>query len=87
MTLINAVDRVSGDFVEMPGLELTLAQAARLWNMEDVACRAAIESLVQSGFLRWTTKGTVVRTGLARPQMDGLDAPPGPPGVEAATGS
>lgn len=87
MTLINAVDRVSGDFVEMPGLELTLAQAARLWNMEDVACRTAIESLVQAGFLRWTTKGTVVRTGLARPQMDGLGAPPGPPGLEATAGS
>lgn len=87
MTLINAVDRVSGDFVEMPGLELTLAQAARLWNMDDGACRAAIESLVQSGFLRWTAKGTVVRTGLARPQMSGLGNPPGPPGLEAAAGT
>jgi hypothetical protein len=87
MTLINAVDRVSGDFVEMPGLELTVAQAARLWNMDAGACGAAIESLVKSGFLRWTTKGTVVRTGLARPQMEGLGAPPGPPGPEATADS
>ncbi len=87
MTLINAVDRVSGDFVEMPGLELTLAQAARLWNMDTGSCGAAIESLVQSGFLRWTAKGTVVRTGLARPQVDGLGAPPGVPGAEATASS
>lgn len=87
MTLINAVDRVSGDFVEMPGLELTLAQAARLWNIETGACEAAIDSLVRSGFLRWTARGTVVRTGLPRPQVDALGAPPGPPGSEATAGS
>jgi hypothetical protein len=87
MTLINAVDRVSGDFVEMPGLELTVAQAARLWNMDTGACKAAIDSLVGSGFLRWTAKGTVVRTGLARPQLEALGAPPGAPGSEATAGS
>jgi hypothetical protein len=51
MTLHDAVDRVSGDFAEMPGLELTLAQAARLWNMDTAACRAAIDTLVRTGFL------------------------------------
>ena len=26
------VDRVRGEFMEMPGLQLTMAQAARLWG-------------------------------------------------------
>ena len=46
----------------MPGLQLTLAQAARLWNLEPRACRDVIEALVDSAFLRWTARGTVVRT-------------------------
>lgn len=45
----------------MPGLQLTLPQAARLIGLEIVACRAVIDALVETSFLRWTAKGTVVR--------------------------
>lgn len=55
------VDRVRGEFLEMPGLQLTMPQAARLWGMEPAACRAVIDALVQSSFLRWTPAGTIVR--------------------------
>ena len=56
------VTRVREEFREMPGLRLTLAQAARLWGVEQATCRAVIEELVARSYLRWTTAGAVVRT-------------------------
>jgi hypothetical protein len=44
----------------MPGLQLTLPQAARLWGLDTRACRDVVEALVESSFLRWTPQGTVV---------------------------
>jgi hypothetical protein len=55
-------ERVRGEFNEMPGLQLTIPQAARLWGMEHSACRRVIDALVDAAFLRWTAAGTVVRT-------------------------
>ena len=55
------VDRVRGEFNEMPGLQLTIPQAARLLGIEQDACKDVIESLVASSFLRRTSAGTVVR--------------------------
>jgi len=57
------MNRVRSEFNEMPGLQLTLPQAARLWGMEMHACQDVIAALVESSFLRWTPKGTVVRVG------------------------
>jgi hypothetical protein len=56
------VDRVRGEFIEMPGLQLTMPEAARLWGMDIVACERVIEALVESSFLRWTPTGKVTRT-------------------------
>lgn len=55
------VDRIRGEFLEMPGLQLTLPQAAKLWGLEPVACRDVVDVLVESSFLRWTPSGTVMR--------------------------
>ena len=49
--------RVSSEFLEMPGLRLTVVQAARLFSLDRERCRRLLESLVQSGEL--TTDGTV----------------------------
>ena len=57
------VDRIRGEFNEMPGLQLTLAQAARLWGMEAAACRTVVDALVDASFLRWTASGTIVQAG------------------------
>ena len=65
MSFATIVDRVRFEFMEMPGLELTLAQAGRLWNMGADDCRFVVDSLVDAGFLRWTTQRTIVRTGRA----------------------
>lgn len=55
------VDRVRGEFIEMPGLQLTMQQAARLWGMDIAACQHVIDVLVQSSFLRWTQTGKIAR--------------------------
>jgi hypothetical protein len=54
-------ERVQGEFNEMPGLQLTIAQAARLWGLEMAACRNVVDALVEAAFLRWTATGTIVR--------------------------
>jgi hypothetical protein len=43
--------RIRGEFREMPGLRLTLAQAARLWSLEVDVCRSALTALVDRGWL------------------------------------
>jgi hypothetical protein len=63
MTFALMVDRARADFMEMPGLELTLPQAVRLWHLGADDCRAVLDALVDLDFLRWTAKRTVVRTG------------------------
>jgi hypothetical protein len=63
MSFANLVDRVRFDFTEMPNLELTMAQAVRLWNLGADDCRYVLDSLVDVGFLRWTPQRTVVRAG------------------------
>jgi hypothetical protein len=55
------VRRVRGEFLEMPGLRLTLPQASRLWGLETPACEAVIEALIQSAFLQRTATGAVTR--------------------------
>lgn len=51
--------------MEMPGLELTLPQAVRLWTIGMDDCRFVIDALVDAGFLKWTARRTIVRTGAA----------------------
>ena len=63
MTFALMVERARADFMEMPGLELTLPQAVRLWHFGADDCRAVVDALVDLGFLRWTAKRTMVRTG------------------------
>lgn len=66
MDLPVLVNRVRGEFIEMPGLQLTPAQASRLWGLDTAACRSIINALVDVSFLRWTSRGTVVRVEVPR---------------------
>jgi hypothetical protein len=63
MSIAILVDRVRAEFVEMPGLELTLPQAVRLWNLGPDDCRLVLDTLADAGFLKWTHRRTVIRTG------------------------
>ena len=44
-------ERIRGEFREMPGLTLSLAQACRLWSLDEATCGEALLQLVQTGFL------------------------------------
>ena len=47
--------RIHGEFREMPGLTLTLPQAARLFSLDVVRCEQVLGALVDEGHL--TTNG------------------------------
>lgn len=44
--------RIQGEYREMPGLTLTVAQASRLFNVEPTRCAKALNALVLRGLLR-----------------------------------
>lgn len=46
--------RITCEYLEMPGLGLTLSQASHLWNEDAECCRRALNRLVAFGFLRAT---------------------------------
>jgi len=61
MDIHRLAHRVKNEFIEMPGLQLTLPQASRLWGLDHEASRLVIDALVEVRFLRWTPQGTVIR--------------------------
>ena len=58
---ITLLHRIRGEFLEMPGLHLTLSQAARLWHLDPNTCQIALRALIDAGFLRQTSRGTFRR--------------------------
>ena len=54
--------RIRGEYLEMPGLRLTTAQAQRLWGLDRAACDALMASLVDAKFLSRTPDGAFVRS-------------------------
>ena len=54
------ITRIRGEFREMPGLHLTLAQARRLWDLDSEQCRAVLQVLLDDGFLSRTKEGAFV---------------------------
>ena len=61
MEFDDLVRRVRGEFLEMPGLTLTFAQAERLWGLERDLCRQVINVLIGAEFLRCTPAGMIAR--------------------------
>ena len=55
------VQRVSAEFLEMPGLRLTCQQAQRLWGLDESVCRQLMERLVDAKFLYRTGQGMYTR--------------------------
>jgi hypothetical protein len=59
--------RVQGEFLEMPGLRLTEAQARRLWGLDADSCDALLRALVDAKFLFRTRDGAFMRFEQAAP--------------------
>lgn len=59
--------RVQGEFLEMPGLRLTPAQARRLWGLDAASCDALLVALVDAKFLYRTRDGAFMRVEHSAP--------------------
>lgn len=55
------LDRARGEFLEMPGLRLTVPQAQRLWNLDTKLCESLLSTLVESRFLVRLQDGAFIR--------------------------
>lgn len=53
--------RIQREYLEMPGLRLTQAQAQRLWDLDRTTCRTALATLTERGFLKRTPAGSYIR--------------------------
>ena len=60
-TVRDLARQIAAEYAEMPGLCVTLPQAARLWAVDRNTCQAAFDRLIARGALRITTKGRFVR--------------------------
>ena len=58
--LESLVARIRGEYTEMPGLRLTLAEACRLWQVDARTCESLLEQLVRETFLRKTLDGAYI---------------------------
>ena len=55
------LQRIEGEYREMPGLSVTARQAERLWGLDSTTCGFVLMTLIQRGILRRTASGTYVR--------------------------
>jgi hypothetical protein len=53
--------RVQGEFLEMPGLRLTLSQAQRLWGLDVATCQRVLDALEGRRFLVRDAEGRYTR--------------------------
>ena len=74
--------RVQGEFLEMPGLRVTEAQARRLWGLDADCCGAVLRELVLANFLFRTHNGAFMRVEHATPMKASLRVPA--PGTKVA---
>jgi hypothetical protein len=56
---------IRAEYLEMPGLCLTIAQAARLWNVGRDECVKTLDALANAGFL-YRSKDQYLRMGSGR---------------------
>ena len=57
----DALRRVRGEYMEMPGLRLTEAQARRLWGLDELSCALLLQALVDAHFLFRNRDGSFMR--------------------------
>lgn len=55
------VERIQGEFLELPELRLTRAQAQRLWHLDQTLCEALLAAMVDAHFLCRASDGSFFR--------------------------
>lgn len=61
VTSAQLLRRIKAEYIEMPGLRLTAAQAGRLWGLDEPACLDLLERLITERFLHRRADGTYSR--------------------------
>jgi hypothetical protein len=61
--VIDALQRLRGIFLEVPGTKLSMADATRLSGLERPVCRIVLEVLEESHFLKRGHDGIFTRHG------------------------
>jgi hypothetical protein len=56
------IERVLGEYREMPGLALTIEQARRLGGCDAVTCPRIVDVLVERHVLRWSRDRRLIRS-------------------------
>ena len=69
-----ALIAIQAEFVEMPGLRLTLLQVGRLCEVPGDVCQTAVGALVSTGFLLETRDAAYVWSGKPPVRVTPLDA-------------
>ena len=54
--------RIQCEFLEMPGLRVTIPQAQRLWDLDACVCESLLAALVDVQFLVRTVDGAFMRS-------------------------
>jgi len=54
------IRQIRDEYQNMPGLKLTREQACRLWAVNNETCDAAIDALLEEGFLHTTGTGKFI---------------------------
>ena len=62
----SVVQRIRGEYTEMPGLTLTVRQAARLWGLEVPQSQRLLSELLDNRFLVADASGAYRRRGCPR---------------------
>jgi hypothetical protein len=63
MTML--LHRIRSEYLEMPGLRLTPAQAARLWALDRQTSQRILDGLTVAGFLFKNKEGAYLRATVA----------------------
>ena len=66
------IERLKAEFLEMPGLKLTEAQAQRMWSLDATLCSTLLETLVNMSFLFRTRDGAFMRIERTAPLRSSL---------------
>ena len=62
---LHLLRRIEAEFREMPGLTLTLPQAARLFSLDSRECERVLQALVRGGQLRFHNGSFALAGGAA----------------------
>ncbi len=61
VALRELLQRVEAEYLEMPGLSLTLSQAQRLWGLDGTTCAFVLTTLIERRVLRQAANGAYLR--------------------------